>query len=259
MDLILTEIKDQVALITINRPKELNALNRQVLKALSETLSRLKDDPDLRALVITGAGDRAFVAGADIGEMADMDREQAEMFARFGNRVMKQLHQFPLPVIAAINGFALGGGFELALACDLRLASDKASFAFPETGLGITPGFGGTQRLVRQTDPMTAFDLIMTGRRIRAQEARDLGLVLEIVEADQLLDRAWELALTIAKKAPVAVREAKRAIRKGSDLTLDEGLVLEEVAFGRCFDSQDQKIAMEAFLDKKEAPPFQGK
>lgn len=259
MDLILLEKEDHIALLTLHRPKELNALNRTLLTELSATLSDLKDQEDLRALIITGSGDRAFVAGADIGEMAGMDRKEAEIFSRFGNRVMKQIEDFPVPVIAAINGFALGGGFELALACDLRLASNKASFAFPETGLAITPGFGGTQRLARETSPMTAFDLIMTGRRIKAEEAKDLGLVLEIVEGDLLIDRARDLARTIAQKGPVAVREAKRAIRLGLDLTLAEGLTLEEVAFGRCFETEDQKQAMEAFLAKGAMPPFKGK
>ena len=259
MDLILSKAREGVVELTLNRPKELNALNRALLQALSARLSSLKDDPSVRALIVTGAGDRAFVAGADIGEMADLTRSEAEIFSRFGNRVMSQVAAFPVPVIAAINGFALGGGFELALACDLRLASDRASFAFPETGLGITPGFGGTQRLAREVGPMTAFDLIMTGRRIKAQEARERGIVLEVIPADQLLDRAWELASVLAQKAPVAVREAKRTIRDGLDLTLTEGLTLEEVSFGRCFDTQDQKKAMHAFLKKEATPVFEGK
>lgn len=259
MELVLTERKESVVLLTINRPEGLNALNRELIKTLSELLAELAGDDSIRALIITGAGDRAFVAGADIGEMAGMDRPEAEIFARFGSRLMRQISQFPVPVIAAINGFALGGGFELALACDLRLAADGARFAFPETGLGITPGFGGTQRLARLAGAMPAFDLIMTGRRIKAEEARDLGLVMEVTAAADLLPRAWELAEIIAGKAPAAVREAKRAIRMGLDLSLDEGLTLEEGGFGRCFETGDQKRAMSAFMNKEEIPPFEGK
>ena len=259
MTYIKLDKKDHVAVLTIDRPQGLNALNKAVLSQLSEALSQLADDGQVRVLIITGAGDKAFVAGADIAEMADMNRTEAEIFARFGNRVMNQVSSFPLPVIAAVNGFALGGGFELALACDLRLASEKASFAFPETGLGITPGFGGTQRLARLAGPMVALDLIMTGRRIRAGEAKDLGIVLEVTEAEALLGRAGELAETIAAKAPLAIREAKRAVMGGLDLTLREGLTLEEVAFGRCFETEDQKKAMKAFVEKKPMEGFTGK
>jgi len=258
MTYIKLERQDHVAQLTIDRPEGLNALNKGLLQQLSATLLQLAGDGQVRALIITGAGDKAFVAGADIAEMADMDRNQAEIFARFGNRVMNQVSSFPVPVIAAVNGFALGGGFELALACDLRIASTKASFAFPETGLGITPGFGGTQRLARLAGPMTAFDLIMTGRRIRADEARERGIVLEVTEDKELLERAWEIAGLIAQKAPVAVREAKRAIMEGLDLTLAEGLILEQVCFGYCFETEDQKNAMSAFLKKEKVGGFKG-
>ncbi len=258
MTCIKLDRKDHVVQLTIDRPEGLNALNKVLLQQLSTTLFQLAGDDQVRALIITGAGDKAFVAGADIAEMADMDRTEAEMFARFGNRVMNQVSSFPVPVIAAVNGFALGGGFELALACDLRIASKKASFAFPETGLGITPGFGGTQRLARLAGPATALDLIMTGRRIKAGEAKDLGIIQEVTEAEELPSRAWELAGSIAGKAPVAIREAKRAVMAGLDLTLTEGLTLEEVAFGRCFETEDQKKAMRAFLKKESIPEFQG-
>ncbi len=259
MTYIKIDKKDHVARLTIDRPQGLNALNKAVLNQLSTTLLQLAGDDQVRALVITGAGDKAFVAGADIAEMADMDRTQAEMFARFGNRVMNQVSSFPVPVIAAVNGFALGGGFELALACDLRIASKTARFAFPETGLGITPGFGGTQRLARLAGPTTALDLILTGRRIKANEAKDLGIIQEVTEAEELLDRAWELAQSIARKAPVAIREAKRAVMAGLDLTLTEGLTLEEVAFGRCFETEDQKKAMKAFINKEVVEDFEGR
>ena len=259
MEFLLIKQERGVVEITIHRPQELNALNRPLLKELSELLHTLQQDDRVRCLIVTGSGDRSFVAGADIGEMAEMTRSEAEMYSRFGHRVMRQFEAFPVPVIAAVNGFALGGGFELALACDFRIASTHASFAFPETGLGIIPGFGGTQRLSRLLNPMTAFDLIMTGRRVKADEAKALGIVSEVLEAEDLLLRAWEIAELIAKKAPLAVREAKRAIRDGLKLTPEEGDVLEEVAFGRLFDTEDQKNAMRHFLDKEEAPPFQGK
>ncbi|MFA5585688.1 MAG: enoyl-CoA hydratase-related protein [Saccharofermentanales bacterium] len=258
MSTILLEQKDHIAELTINRPEELNALNRAVLHELSDILGKLEEDGGIRALILTGAGDRAFVAGADIEEMADMNRTEAEIFARFGNRVMRQLSSFSAPVIAAINGYALGGGFELALACDLRIASRKARFAFPETGLGITPGFGGTQRLPRLAGPMIALDLILTGRRITADEARELLIINEVTEAEDLMPRARETARIIASKAPCAIREAKRAIRQGMRITLDEGLVLEGTCFGRCFKTEDQKRAMRAFLDKEEPPAFTG-
>lgn len=258
MSYIKVEKNQRIAELTLDRQENLNALNREVLHQLSEALLALSSDDQLCALIVTGAGDKAFVAGADIAEMAEMDRNEAEMFARFGNRVMRQLDGFPVPVIAAVNGYALGGGFELALACDLRLASEKAVFAFPETGLGITPGFGGTQRLTRLAGSMTAFDLIMTGRRVMADEALKLGLIMEVVEPDRLLERARELAGLIAQKAPVAIREAKRSIRGGPDLTLMEGLTLEEVSFGRCFETLDQKKAMRAFLSREQPPEFGG-
>lgn len=258
MSTILLEQKEHIAQVTINRPEDLNALNRAVLHELSDILGQLDREGGVRALILTGAGDRAFVAGADIQEMAGMNRTEAEIFARFGNRVMRQLSSFPAPVIAAINGYALGGGFELALACDMRIASRKARFAFPETGLGITPGFGGTQRLPRLAGPMIALDLILTGRRITADEARELLIINEVTEEENLLPRVLEIAQGIASKAPCAVREAKRAIRQGMRITLDEGLVLEGTCFGRCFKTEDQKKAMRAFLDKEPPPTFTG-
>ncbi len=259
MDFIVTKKEGHVVQMTIERPKALNALNRQLLKELSDTLHDLKKDEEVRCLIVTGGGDRAFVAGADISEMAAMTRNDAEMYARFGHRVMRQIETFPSPVIAAVNGFALGGGFELALACDLRVASSRASFAFPETGLGIIPGFGGTQRLPRLISPTIAFELIMTGRRVKADEALALGIVNDVTQPEHLMEKVWELANTIAKKAPLAIFEAKRTLRDGLKLTPEEGEVLEEVAFGRLFDTGDQKMAMQSFLNKEDVSPFLGK
>ncbi len=259
MTLVKVEKRETVALLTINRPEGLNALNTAVLKELSATLDTLTEDRDLRALVVTGAGDRAFVAGADIGEMAELLRDEAASFARIGHETMNKLSSLPVPTIAAVNGFALGGGFELALACDLIVASAKARFAFPETGLGITPGFGGTQRLARLAGPMVACDLIFTGRRLNANQALALGVVTEVTKPDSLLERALEIANTIAEKAPVAVRNAKRAIYEGLCGTLSDGLLIETEQFSRCFDTEDQKTAMRAFINKEKAEPFQGR
>lgn len=259
MSFVVIEKKENVALLTINRPEGLNALNTSVLEALSDALDKLAADGDVRALVVTGAGDRAFVAGADIGEMSELSQEQAATFARVGHEAMNKLGAFPAPTIAAVNGFALGGGFELALSCDLMIASVKARFAFPETGLGITPGFGGTQRLARLAGPMVACDLIFTGRRLNAEQAQTLGIVTEVTEVETLIDRAFEIANTIATKAPIAIRNAKSAIHGGLDVSLGDGLEIEVEQFSRCFESDDQRNAMRAFVNKEQAPPFQGK
>ncbi len=259
MAFIIVEKREFVALLTINKPEGLNALDTAVLKELSDTLDALEKDRDLRVLIVTGAGDRAFVAGADIAEMADLTREEAVSFARAGHVTMNKLSSFPVPTIAAVNGYALGGGFELALACDLIIASEKARFAFPETGLGITPGFGGTQRLARLAGSMVACDLIFTGRRLNAEQALALGIVAEIAKPESLLERAFEIANNIAEKAPVAIRNAKRAIYEGLCVTLSDGLAIETEQFSRCFDTDDQRNAMRAFVNKEKAPPFQGR
>lgn len=247
----------KTAVLTINRPEALNALNSQVLSDLKAALDELKKEADLRCLIITGAGPKSFVAGADIGEMSTMNPKKGEAFGIAGNKVMSQVASFPCPVIAAVNGYALGGGFELALACDLRLASEKARFAFPETGLGITPGFGGTQRLARLVGPALASELIFTGRTVKADEALAKGMVSQVCAPEELLDKAQELADTIAGRAPIAIRQAKKAIRGGLDLTLEKGLDYESECFGECFDSEDQKNAMKAFVEKQPFNDFQ--
>lgn len=249
----------KTAVLTINRPEALNALNSQVLSDLKAALDELKKEADLRCLIITGAGPKSFVAGADIGEMSTMNPKKGEAFGIAGNKVMSQLASFPCPVIAAVNGYALGGGFELALACDLRLASEKARFAFPETGLGITPGFGGTQRLARLVGPALASELIFTGRTVKADEALAKGMVSQVCAPEELLDKAQELADTIAGRAPIAIRQAKKAIRGGLDLTLEKGLDYESECFGECFDSEDQKNAMKAFVEKQPFNDFQNR
>ena len=226
---------------------------------LKAALDELKKEADLRCLIITGAGPKSFVAGADIGEMSTMNPKKGEAFGIAGNKVMSQVASFPCPVIAAVNGYALGGGFELALACDLRLASEKARFAFPETGLGITPGFGGTQRLARLVGPALASELIFTGRTVKADEALAKGMVSQVCAPEELLDKAQELADTIAGRAPIAIRQAKKAIRGGLDLTLEKGLDYESECFGECFDSEDQKNAMKAFVEKQPFNDFQNR
>lgn len=257
MSFVEIQKNDKTAVLTINRPEALNALNSQVLSDLKEALDELKKEADLRCLIITGAGPKSFVAGADIGEMSTMNPKKGEAFGIAGNKVMSQVASFPCPVIAAVNGYALGGGFELALACDLRLASEKARFAFPETGLGITPGFGGTQRLARLVGPALASELIFTGRTVKADEALAKGVVSQVCAPEELLDKAQELADTIAGRAPIAIRQAKKAIRGGLDLTLDKGLDYESECFGECFDSEDQKNAMKAFVEKQPFNDFQ--
>ena len=257
MSFVEIQKNDKTAVLTINRPEALNALNSQVLSDLTAALDELKKEADLRCLIITGAGPKSFVAGADIGEMSTMNPKKGEAFGVAGNKVMSQVASFPCPVIAAVNGYALGGGFELALACDLRLASEKARFAFPETGLGITPGFGGTQRLARLVGPALASELIFTGRTVKADEALAKGVVSQVCAPEGLLDKAQELADTIAGRAPIAIRQAKKAIRGGLDLTLEKGLDYESECFGECFDSEDQKNAMKAFVEKQPFNDFQ--
>lgn len=259
MSFVEIQKNGKTAVLTINRPEALNALNSQVLSDLKEALDELKKEADLRCLIITGAGPKSFVAGADIGEMSTMNPKKGEAFGIAGNKVMSQVASFPCPVIAAVNGYALGGGFELALACDLRLASEKARFAFPETGLGITPGFGGTQRLARLVGPALASELIFTGRTVKADEALAKGMVSHVCAPEELLDKAQELADTIAGRAPIAIRQAKKAIRGGLDLTLEKGLDYESECFGECFDSEDQKNAMKAFVEKQPFNDFQNR
>ena len=246
-----------VTTITIDRPKALNALDPAVLDgleaALVDALAR-----EARAVVVTGAGEKAFVAGADIGELADLDAVSAEEHARRGQRVVGVLARMPKPTIAAVNGYALGGGTELALACDIRLASENAVFGLPEVTLGVIPGFGGTQRLARLVGLGPALDLVVTGRRIKAAEALRLGLVSEVVPAAELAARAAAYAAMVAKNAPVAVSLAKRAVLRGADASLSSGIQLEVAHFAACFSTQDQKEGMRAFVEKR-APAFTGR
>ena len=253
MEYILYEQKDAVGVLTINREKALNALNSQVLDELSQALDAV-DLATVRCLILTGAGEKSFVAGADIGEMSTLTKAEGEAFGKKGNDVFLKLENFPIPVIAAINGFALGGGCEISMSCDIRICSDNAMFGQPEVGLGITPGFGGTQRLARIVGPGMAKQLIYTARNIKADEALRIGLVNAVYPQAELMDEAMKLASTIAGNAPIAVRNCKKAINEGIQVSIDEAVVIEEKLFGDCFESYDQKEGMANFLRKKDDP-----
>ena len=249
MEFILYEVKGATGIITINRERALNALNSTVLEELDQTLDAVNVD-EVRCLILTGAGQKSFVAGADIGEMSNLTKAEGEAFGKKGNDVFRKLETFPIPVIAAINGFALGGGCEIAMSCDIRICSDNAVFGQPEVGLGITPGFGGTQRLARLVGAGMAKQMIYTARNIKADEAFRIGLVNAIYTQEELLPAAEKMAAGIAKNAPIAVRNCKKAINEGLDLDMDAAIVLEEKLFGDCFETEDQKYGMAFFLDK---------
>ncbi len=249
MEFVLYEVNGAVGKITINREKALNALNSQVLDELNATLDAVNLD-EVRCLILTGAGAKSFVAGADIGEMSTLTKAEGEAFGKKGNDVFRKLEVFPIPVIAAVNGFALGGGCELAMSCDIRICSDNAVFGQPEVGLGITPGFGGTQRLARLVGAGMAKQMIYTARNIKADEAYRIGLVNAVYPAEELMTQAEKMASGIAKNAPIAVRNCKKAINEGLDVDMDQAIVIEEKLFGDCFETEDQKYGMAFFLDK---------
>ena len=249
MEYILYEQKGSYAIITINREKALNALNSTVLEELDQTLDMVNLE-EVRALILTGAGEKSFVAGADIGEMSTLTKAQGEAFGKKGNDVFRKIETVPIPVIAAVNGFALGGGCELSMSCDIRICSDNAVFGQPEVGLGITPGFGGTQRLARLVGAGMAKQMIYTARNIKAEEAYRIGLVNAVYPKEELLPAAEKMAAGIAKNAPIAVRNCKKAINEGLDVDMDQALVIEEKLFGDCFETQDQRYGMAFFLDK---------
>ena len=256
---ILLEKKGNIAVATINRPKALNALNSQVLEDLNELVNQVNADEEIRALVITGSGEKAFVAGADIAEMSTLTQAEGEAFGKHGNDVFHRIETLPIPTIAAINGFALGGGCELSMSCDIRLCADTAVFGQPETGLGITPGFGGTQRLARLVSPGMAKQLIYSAKNIKADEALRIGLVNAVYPLEERRPAAEKLASTIAKNAPIAVRACKKAINEGLEAKMDDAVVIEEGLFGSCFGTADQKEGMSAFLEKRKHEPYQNK
>jgi enoyl-CoA hydratase len=253
---LILETEGPVAVITINRPRVLNALDGPTLAELGRAVARL--GPEVRALILTGAGDKAFVAGADIAFMRGLSPLEAREFARQGHAVLTALEKLPVPVIAAVNGFALGGGCELALACDLRVASDNAQFGQPEVNLGIIAGFGGSQRLARLVGPGLAKEMLFTGDRYDAARAREMGLVNYVVPKEELLPVCRDLAGRMARRGPVAVNLTKEAVNQGLQMDLASALALESDLFAVCFASQDRAEGMDAFLQKRQ-PAFSGK
>ena len=254
MSFVNCEVQDRVAVLTIDRPKALNALNPEVLNDLKAAFEGI-DQSEVRCVILTGAGDKSFVAGADIAAMSTMTKAEGEAFGKQGNDVFLMVENFPLPVIAAVNGFALGGGNELAMSCDIRLASENALFGQPEVGLGITPGFGGTQRLARVVGVGMAKQLVYSATNIKASEALRIGLVNAVYAPDQLMDATRKLAGKIASNAPIAVRNCKRAINEGIELPIAEAVQVEERLFGACFETHDQVEGMSCFLSREKPKP----
>ena len=252
MDFILYEVKDAVATITINRPKALNALNSQVLDELDATLDAI-DLNTVRAVILTGAGDKSFVAGADIGEMSTLTKAEGEAFGKKGNDVFRKLETLPIPVIAAVNGFALGGGCEISMSCDIRICSENAMFGQPEAGLGITPGFGGTQRLARLVGMGRAKEMIFTCDNVDAAEAYRIGLVNKVVAKEELMPTAKAMAAKIISKGSYAIAVAKAAINNGYDMDIKNAVEMEANLFGVVNDTNDKKEGMGAFLEKRAA------
>jgi enoyl-CoA hydratase len=255
---LLLERRGRVTVLTVNRPERLNALSRDLLEQIGRAVLTFAADPAQGALILTGAGEKSFVAGADIAELAALGPAEAVEYSRFGQGVMDGIEASAKPVIAAINGYALGGGCELALACHVRLAAEQAVLGLPEVGLGTIPGFGGTQRLPRIVGLGRAQELVMTGRRVKADEALALGLVSRVVPQGLLLAEAEALAHAILRNGPLAVAAALAAMRSGAGLPLEEGLRLEREAFGRMAASGDMREGLKAFLKKRPAD-FQGR
>ena len=245
------EHNEGITVLKISAPKSLNALNSSILKELDDFVGQL--DAKTRVLIITGDGEKSFVAGADISEMALLNEPQGQEFGRLGAQVFRRIELLPIPVIAAVNGFALGGGCELAMACDIRIASSKAKFGQPEVGLGIIPGFSGTYRLPKLIGQGYAKEMIYTGKVIRADEALRIGLVNAVYEPEELMGKAMEMAAMMLKNAAIAIRLAKQSINEGYDLDADDAIALENKLFGQCFATKDQKEGMDAFLNKRPA------
>ena len=258
MGFVKVEQQGHVGILTIDRQEALNALNSQVLSDLDAASDEVAANDDIYVVILTGAG-RSFVAGADIGEMRDLTSISGKKFGVHGGSVFLKLENMAKPVIAAVNGFALGGGNELAMACDIRLASEKAKFGQPEVGLGITPGFAGTQRLPRIVGISKAMELILTAKVIGAAEAKAIGLVSEVYPPEELMPKAMELANAICANAQIAVQESKRCIRMGMQTDIATGSAFEAEAFGVCFGTEDQTEGMSAFLEKRAEKHFQNK
>ncbi|MDY0133348.1 MAG: enoyl-CoA hydratase-related protein [Desulforegulaceae bacterium] len=250
---IILEVEKSIAKITFNRPKALNALNQALLDELDKALDEVEQNEDVKVLVLTGAGDKAFVAGADITEINKLNALEAKFFCKKGHDVMARLQEIPIPVIAAVNGFALGGGSEMALSCDFIYASETAKFGLPEITLGIIPGFGGTQKLPRLIGKNLAKEMIFTGKMLSAAEAKDVGLVNQVVPLEELMDSVMKVASSIAKKGRVSLRAAKYAVNTGMDVDLATGCKIEIDSFALCMDSPDAKEGTSAFMEKRKA------
>ena len=259
MNNLLLEIENGVALLTINRPKSLNALNSETLSELNTCLAELERNTDVKVVILTGSGEKAFVAGADISEMVNATPAEGRTMGLLAKEAFGRLENMPQVTIAAVNGYALGGGCEISMACDIRLASEKAKFGQPEVGLGITPGFGGTQRLARIVGVSNAMELILTAKNINAQQAKEIGLVSHVYPPEELMDKAMELAQAIAANAQVAVRQSKAAIRRGQQTDMYTGAAYEAEAFAVCFATEDQKDAMTAFVNKEKITSFKNR
>ena len=252
-NIILENLDDGIFQISINRPKQLNALSQETVAELGSAIQTIGDDTTARVLLITGVGDKAFIAGADISQFTDLSSLQARELGLAGQNICNALERLPIPVVAMVNGYALGGGCEVALACDWIIASENASFGQPEINLGIMPGFGGTQRLMRQVGKSLAMELCMTGRMLDAQEAQRIALVNQVHPADELKLAALELAKTLSQKAPIALKFIKQAIHDGQSMTLAHACQMEAELFGLCFSSEDQDEGVAAFLEKRKA------
>ncbi len=252
-DNIIFAIADSIATVTISRPKALNALNKKTLEELHDVFTKLDENIDVRAIILTGDGEKSFVAGADISEMVTLDSKEAEQFALAGHKAFDAIEHCSKPVIAAINGFALGGGCEIAMACDIRIAAINAIFAQPEAGLGIPPGFGGTQRLARLVGRGYAKLMVLSCLQIKADEAWRIGLVEQVVQPEELTAQAHKIANSIASKSPNAVKICKKLINEGLELDLASANKLEAKGFGKAFESPEQKEGMQAFLEKRKA------
>ncbi|MDR3588640.1 MAG: short-chain-enoyl-CoA hydratase [Negativicutes bacterium] len=255
---LLFEKADGIAIVTVNLPKALNALNADTIKELDKMADQLAGDDEVKVVIITGAGDKAFVAGADITEMRPMSAIQGRNWGKLAQAVFNKIENLPKPVIAAVNGYALGGGNELAMACDIRIASESAKFGQPEVSLGVPPGFAGTQRLPRLVGKGRAKELLFTGDMIDAAEAYRIGLANKVVAPEALLDTAKALAKKIMSRAPLAVQICKAAVNEGLDMDLESGVAYEAEVFGLCFATADQKEGMAAFVEKRK-PNFSGK
>lgn len=258
MEFIKYEVQGQIAIMTISRPKVLNALSKEVMDELNEALDNV-DVNSVRCLILTGDGEKAFVAGADIATQYPFSKAEGEEWGKNGNSIFLKIERLPIPVIAAVNGYALGGGCEICMSCDFRICSENAVFGQPEVGLGITPGFGGTQRLARLIGPGKAKELLYTASNIKADKALAYGLVNAVYPQEELMEQAMKLAKKIAGNAPIAVRASKKAVNTGLEMGMDEAIALEEKVFGCCFETQDQIEGMKAFLEKRKVDGYKNR